>query len=193
MAVRARDVMSRPVVSVTADTPLRDVITVLTEHGFGGLPVVDDEQRVVGIVNEADVLRVSTRGGESVTAGDVMTRPVEVVSPDTEISAVAEHMVAAHLRCVPVVDHTVLIGVVARRDLLRMLVRSDDVIAVQVRALLADYSGNRPRWTTAVAEGRVTITGRFDDEAERRVVEALTRTVPGVRGVELRVRATTGT
>ena len=192
MVVRARDVMTRPVVSVTADTPLRQVITVLTEHGFGALPVVDDEERAIGIVSESDALRAAAHAGAAPTAGDVMTSPVEVVSPDADISTIAEQMVAAHLRCIPVVDKAVLVGVVARRDLLRMLVRSDDVINAQVRSLLADYSGNRPRWSAEVSDGHVTVTGSFDDEAERRVVAALARTVPGVRGVELRTQAAAG-
>ena len=192
MVVRARDVMTRPVVSITEDTSLRQVITVLTEHGFGALPVVDDEERVIGILSESDALRASEHDGEATKAAEIMKHPVEVVGPDMDVSLVAKHMVASHLRCVPVVDKGILVGVVARRDLLRMLVRSDDVIDAQVRALLAGYSGNRPRWTAEVADGHVTITGSFDDEAERRVVAALARTVPGVRGVDLRVQAAAG-
>ncbi|SDI14190.1 BON domain-containing protein [Actinokineospora alba] len=184
--MKVRDVMTRPVLAVRPDTPLREVITQLTERGFSALPVVDDDSQVVGIVGESDALRGSALG--ATTAGAVMSSPVEVVDPDSKVADLAERMLAGRLRCVPVVDNNILIGVVARRDLLRILVRTDDVIAAQLRALLADYSGNQPRWTAEVTDGLVTISGPFDDNAERRVVQALARTVAGVRGVTLRPR-----
>ena len=55
--MRARDVMIRPVVSVDTRSTVRDAVTVLTEHGFAAVPVVDDGDQVVGIFSESDGLR----------------------------------------------------------------------------------------------------------------------------------------
>jgi CBS domain-containing protein len=192
--MKARDVMSRPVLSIDRDTSVREAITLLTGHGFAAVPVVDDLGRVIGIFSETDAVRAAVLPAGAAHRVDhrddpvsaTMTTPVEVVSPGTDITTVAERMLAQRLHCVPVVEEGLLIGVVARRDLLRTLVRDDDVIAANVRALLDDYAGSRRQWNVGVMDGAVVIAGEFADEAERSVITALARTVAGVTGAELR-------
>lgn len=188
--MKARDLMSRPVITVGPDTTIRQAVTVLTEKGFAGVPVVDDLGHVIGVFSESDAVHatMSTQDGRDRRDDPVsiaMTHPVEVVTPGTDITTVAERMLTTRLRCLPVAEEGVLIGVIARRDLLRTLVRDDDVIAGNVRALLDDYAGRRRRWTVAVDQGTVHVGGEFADHAERAVVTALARTVPGVTTVEL--------
>jgi CBS domain-containing protein len=196
--MKARDVMSRPVVSIGPATSIRQAITLLTGKGFAAIPVVDEAGQVIGIFSESDAIRATMTTAKTTANGrdrrdepvsTVMTAPVEVVAPGTDISAVAEHMLAGRLRCLPVVHEGLLIGVVARRDLLRTLVRDDDVIAANVRALLDDYARGRRRWSVEVDGGRVAVAGGFADEAERAIVAALTRTASGVTQVELRPTA----
>src|SRR6266540_2976816 len=189
--MRARDIMSRPVFSIAVDTTVREAITLLTGKGFAAVPVVDDLGQVVGIFSESDAMRVTMSAADGVDhrddpASTVMTTPVEVVTPGTDIATVAERMLAGRLRCLPVVEQGLLIGVVARRDLLRTLIRDDDVIGADVRALLDDYAGSRRHWEVEVDKGAVVISGEFADEAERAVVGALARTATGVTSVELR-------
>jgi CBS domain-containing protein len=183
--MRARDIMSRPVVSVDPHSTVQDAVTALTEHGFAAVPVVDDNERVVGIFSESDGLRAEHRRQEPVTTA--MTIPVEVTAPDTDIAVIAERMLANRLRSIPVVEEGLLVGIVARRDLLRTMVRADDVIAANVRALLDQYAGSRRYWEVTVSDGHVTITGDFADTAERTIVGALARTVGGVSAVTLKV------
>lgn len=64
---------------------------------------------------------------------------------------------------------------------------SDDTVAVGVQKLLDNYTGRR-RWFAQVREGSVTMGGRFDDESERRIADALARTIPGIREVRLGAR-----
>jgi len=163
---------------------IREATVLLTESGLAALPVVDDEDRVVGVVSETDVL---ARGLDEPDddVGRVMTPAAEVVSVDTDVTSVVKRMLRHRLRCVPVVENGVLIGVIGRSDLLRVLVRDDDVIATRVRRDLADYAGSRRRWQVTVVRGTVLVVGEFIDEAERGVVVALARTVPGVTAVEL--------
>lgn len=188
--MRARDVMSRPVVSVGLDTTVRQAITLLTEKGFAAVPVVDGLGQVVGIFSESDAVRATMTTVDGMHHRDdpvstTMTTPVEVLTPGTDIAVVAERMLASRLRCLPVVEEGLLIGVVARRDLLRTLIRDDDVISAHVRALLDDYAGSRRQWAVEVDKGVVIISGEFADDAERSVVAALARTVAGVTGVDL--------
>lgn len=179
----ARDVMSRPVVSVTIGATVRDAVTILTGHGFATVPVVDDRGRVVGIVSESDGLRADDRTTDPV--GTVMTAPVEVTVPDADVSTIAARMLGRRLRALPVVEEGRLVGIVARRDLLRTLVLTDDMVKADVRRLLDQYAGRGQNWDVAVTNGRVTVTGDFTDEAERSVVGVLTQTIGGVTGVDV--------
>lgn len=184
--MRAAEIMTRPVVTVRPETPIREAVHLLIEHGYAGLPVVDVDDQVVGVVTEADALAASlSDAGIGGTVANAMKRPVEVITPDTDTRDVVRRMLAGHLRCVPVVQRGELVGVISRRDLLRPMVRSDDAIAAGVARLLMDYAGHRNHWRVGSLAGAVTVTGRFNDEAERLVVAAIARTVPGVVSVEL--------
>lgn len=181
--------MTRPVIRVGPRTIVREAIALLTEHGVATLPVVNADNKVIGIFTESDALRsgITTDGrlDSNRTVRSVMTTPVEVIGLNTEVAEIARRMLGDRLRSVPVVEEGVLVGIVSRRDMLRPLVRQDDTIASHLNALLADYSGHRDRWAVEVTGGLVTVTGDFTDEAERRVVAALARTVQGVISVDL--------
>ncbi|WP_084531186.1 CBS domain-containing protein [Nocardia miyunensis] len=175
----ARDIFSRPVVTVQPRTSLRDAAALLSEHGFAALPVVDDEDHVVGMLSESDAL-VADDSQLGVTVDTVMSVPVEVIEPGTDTSSIAARMLALHMRSMPVVEAGVLVGIVARRDLLRALIRDDATIEAEVRARLDNYAGSRRQWSVTVADGRASIRGRFADSAEERTVSALAMTVDGV-------------
>lgn len=118
----ARDVLSRPVVTVRPETPLPHAIKLLTEHGFAALPVIDEHDQVIGMLSESDVLAAQTDQYRA-TVQTAMTVPAEVVQPVTEVGAIAQRMLTGHLRSMPVVEAGVLVGIIARRDLLRALIR----------------------------------------------------------------------
>ncbi|MBA0126896.1 CBS domain-containing protein [Haloechinothrix sp. YIM 98757] len=184
--MKARELMTSPAIRVRESTPAREATALLTEHAFASLPVVDEHDRVVGIFTEYEALRDfgGTASGAERAVGSVMTAPVEVVTLETDVSEVAKHMLADRLRCIPVVDDDQLVGVISRRDLLRTLVRRDDVVAAHLRTRLENYSGAQDYWTVSVTGGVVTVSGEFRDTAERQLVEALVRTEPGVLEVE---------
>ncbi|MDX3189729.1 CBS domain-containing protein [Streptomyces sp. MN03-5084-2B] len=185
--MKARDIMTRPVVRVGPATPVREAIVLLTEHCVAALPVVGEDDAVLGVFTEADALRSGLTGAEpDVLVATKMTTPAETVRLDTDIAEIARRMLGDRRRSIPVVDDEgVLVGIVSRRDLLSPLVRQDDSTASHLNALLTDYCGHRDRWAVSVTGGMVTIRGTFTDEAERRVVTALAKTVYGVVGVEL--------
>lgn len=184
--MRAAEIMTRPVVSVRPETTIREAVHLLIEHGFAGLPVVDDEERVIGVLTEADTLAASLyEDGISGTVADAMKRPVEVVTPETDTREIVRRILDGHLRCMPVVQHGELVGIISRRDLLRPMIRSDDAVTAGVARVLNEYTGHRSNWRVSTLAGAVTVSGRFNDEAERLVVSAIARTVPGVVSVEL--------
>jgi CBS domain-containing protein len=114
--VRAADVMSAPVITVRSQTPVRAVADVLTEHRIGGVPVVDDNAAVLGVVSEYDLLAKS-----GTTAGEVMTTAVVTVSGDTPIEDVRYLLVDRRIRRVPVLAAGRLVGIVSRGDVVALM------------------------------------------------------------------------
>jgi len=121
MVLRARDVMSRRVVSVRPDTSLERVRHVLTENRFSALPVVDDRFRLVGIVTTFDLLRADTSssGDPGGTVADVMTRDPLTMAPDATVPVIAHRLRRyGELRAMPIVERGLLAGIVTRADLM---------------------------------------------------------------------------
>lgn len=125
--MRARDVMSHPVVAVRPHLPVRAAAAQLVTHGFTSAPVVDAEGRMYGIVTEADLMRgrifpegwvVEERHETPVR--EVM-RPVTGMPPDTDLGVLAAHLLETGARSVPIVEDGRLVGIVTRRDLLRVV------------------------------------------------------------------------
>lgn len=199
--MRVRDVMTRDVVTVGIDTPVPTAVSLLAKHDVTALPVIGDG-RLIGMVGESDLLRHEIphegyegyQGGfdrlargartDAMTVADVMTTPVVAVPETADTGHVAGLMLDYDVRSVPVVRDNQVTGIVSRRDLIRILVHDDDRIAEEVRRRLRDYSGDQAEWTVTVAEGNVAVDGQLDDPNDRRVVELLARTVPGVRSVQ---------
>ncbi|MBI4400267.1 MAG: CBS domain-containing protein [Nitrospirae bacterium] len=99
-----------------------DVLASQMIEGFGAMPIVDEKQRLVGIVSEYDLLAALERGQRwsELSAQDIMTPNPYSVRPETDIGTLIHVFRASHLIRVPVVDaEGRLIGIVARRDILR--------------------------------------------------------------------------
>lgn len=177
-----RDIFTRPAVSVRPESSVGFAISQLTSNGFAMLPVVDERGFVVGVVSESDAMRAASSDSP---ISEIMTAPAEVVGPATDVAALAERMAQQGLRSVPVVQLGLLIGIVSRQDVLRGMASGAQALASQIRALLDEYAGSRRQWSIRVENGIVEISGAFADDAERRLVVALARTVEGVRKVHI--------
>ncbi len=115
--IRVRDIMSRYVVSVTEETPVIEVARILAERRFSGLPVLNHEGDVVGMVSDFDLL---ARDGE--TAGEVMSPDVLTVSEDTDIREARALLIEQRLARLPVFRGRELVGIVSRGDIQREFV-----------------------------------------------------------------------
>ena len=121
MALRARDIMTTRVVTVGPDDTLDVAVHKMTELRFSALPVIDRRFRLVGMISLLDVLRHREDGGtDSTRVSAVMNADVLSVPPRASLGLLAHRLRSyGELRVMPVVDGTVLVGVVTRSDLLR--------------------------------------------------------------------------
>jgi CBS domain-containing protein len=122
--MKAREIMTQPVVAVSETTTVRDAAIQMVLGGFSGMPVAEYDGSLVGVVTEFDVVRSIRRGRppERTTVGEIMSD--EVISVDVNESAdkVMTLMDTAHIVRVPVTDDGKLVGVIARPDILRAFI-----------------------------------------------------------------------
>jgi CBS domain-containing protein len=112
--VKAEDVMTTRVVTITEDQSKQQAARLLSQHRISGLPVVNADQVVVGVVTEYDVI-----GKEGQTVGEIMSRGVISVTPDTELEEVNHLLVYERIKRLPVLDQGKLVGIVSRADLVK--------------------------------------------------------------------------
>lgn len=142
----AADVMTRDVIQVAPDTPVRAIAQLLFERHISAAPVVDAEGRLVGVVSEGDLMRHAEAVGElgprswwlrlfgerdqmvedyvkthGRTATDVMTKDPVTVAPDASLAEVARLLEKRRIKRVPVVEDSRLVGIVSRSNLLQGL------------------------------------------------------------------------
>jgi CBS domain-containing protein len=195
--MRTCDVMSSPVMTVPPDAPLKEVAATLVEHGINAVPVVDASDRLIGIVSEADLLSLETGLGPAPgevapqSAREVMRQSVYTLTGDTDATAAARLMLRHRLKSVPVVAGERVVGMIARRDLLRLIARSDDEIRADLERRLKEELEALQRLALSVADGVVTIDATAGPLA-RQLLEGLARKIPGVVEVRTVQPATDG-
>jgi CBS domain-containing protein len=121
MLVRNR--MSRPAVTVRQDADFQKALALMQEKKLRRLPVVDADDQLVGIVVERDLLVAAMRYLQSrVEIGEVMTRNVVTVGPDTDLNEVARTMLERRIGGLPVVEHGRLVGIITESDIFKRFV-----------------------------------------------------------------------
>jgi CBS-domain-containing membrane protein len=208
------DIMTRTVVTATADTPLPELIDEVVRYGISGIPIVDSESRLVGIVTEADLMSKPAFGGThrrslavigdllrgherrwvskstGVTAGEIMTTEVETARPFDSVRAAARQMVERGVKRLPVVYNGRLVGIVSRTDVLRKMHLSDADLQAEIAAVFADPARvpETAMVDVSVADGVVTLRGTVRFPIDLPVLSAIVWRFPGV--VDVRVEAT---
>ncbi|MDH6574685.1 CBS domain-containing protein [Kitasatospora sp. MAP5-34] len=197
-----RDVMTRDVVRVMPATGFHEILALLTEYDITAVPVVDTDDRPVGIVSEADLMRTQSaqedpsalfpppppeaegpdRSGAA-TAQELMTSPAVCIAPDASVVAAARLMARHQIKRLPVVGGDGrLAGLVSRSDLLQVFLRDDQVIRQDiVEDVLGQVEGVSPAAVgVEVAQGRVVLSGTIDPPYLVPIVLRLCRSVDGV-------------
>ena len=119
---KASDMMTRNIVAAHASTTAREIGTKLLIGNFNGLPVVDNNTRLIGIVTAIDIFQAIRQGKnlDSLRAIDIMTQNPVTVKRDTDINKVIDIILQRHIILVPVIDDKhKLIGLVDRPDILK--------------------------------------------------------------------------
>ncbi|TVT30635.1 CBS domain-containing protein [Amycolatopsis cynarae] len=128
--MRVRDIMSTPVIGVTAEATLEEAAKLMMDRGFTTLPVFAAAGRLVGLVTEADLLRArfmlaaptpedgAIAGLRARVVRQIMRSPAPAVAAGMDLGEVTTAMVESHQRCLPVVEDGTVVGMVSWRDLL---------------------------------------------------------------------------
>ena len=123
--VDAREVMVREVYTIQADSPIDEAIDLIVDKKISGLPVVEGENRLVGVITEKDILRLlyDHVAGEvgHLRVGDLMTQDVFTFSPSDNLIEVCEMLANKPFRRVPLVEDGKIAGLISRRDIIRYI------------------------------------------------------------------------
>jgi CBS domain-containing protein len=150
--MKARDIMEKNIISVPPDMSIKEVAKILSENDLTAVPVVDENNDVLGIVSEADLIyrlahphlppHIELLGGviylenpfemkqeikklTAITAGQIMTEKVLTITEDVEVEDIATMMIEKDINGVPVIGDNGLVGIVTRHDLVMSLAKSD--------------------------------------------------------------------
>ncbi|MGY1398850.1 CBS domain-containing protein [Streptomyces sp. SS10] len=199
------ELMTRNVVTARRDTPFKEIARLLAENDVTAVPVVDDLDRPVGVVSEADLLRKTVDQAdpsgrvpvphleaweraktEGSRAEELMSAPPVCARPEWNVVEAARLMETQHVKRLPVVDETDrLLGVVSRGDLLRVFLRRDEGILDEITGdVLSRTMRLAPSEVTVdVRDGRVDLRGSVEYRSLIPVIERLCRSVDGVVSV----------
>ncbi|TQK50019.1 BON domain-containing protein [Streptomyces sp. SLBN-118] len=199
------------VVKVTYDTPFKEVAQLLGEHRISGLPVVDEDEKVIGVISETDLmarqaeepaldehgrphwlsrLHISKAHdadkAHARTAGALMSAPAITVRAESTIAEAARTMAQRRIKRLPVVDEEDrLVGIVTRRDLLQVFLRPDE----EIRRAVVDEVVVNALWldpetlTVDVSEGVVTLSGQLERRSDVPIALRMVSQVDGVVAV----------
>ena len=202
--LKVTDVMTSLVVTVRPDHSLQEAALLMASNGISGSPVIE-RNRLLGVVSEADIVRAyappATRGSASlpnhplivllrgggqkhvdgVKVRDIMSPDVVSIAPDASVWQAASLIDARGVRRLPVMDGSLLVGIVTRSDIVRAMARSDDDVAVSVREAIAVLGEECIESLEVVVEGGVaTIAGMADRRSTKEIAIGVSRQVPGV-------------
>ena len=208
MNATVRDVMSTHVIAVREIATFKEIAIRLHEHRVSAFPVIDADNRCIGVVSEADLLAkeaaedegsAATPGmtwerdqskAQAVTAGELMSSPAVTIGADEPVTRAARLMYARRVKRLPVTgEDGTLIGIVTRSDVLSVYGRPDQDIADEITGeLIGGRLGSDPaRYTVTVKDGIVTMEGTPENGAAGRAILDAARHVEGVVAVRDRL------
>ena len=203
-----KDVMSTHVIAVRQNATYKDMAAMLHEQRVSAFPVLDDHNKVIGVVSESDLLTKEALEGtvpgmlqsmvsqreharaSAVTAAELMTKPPVTVGPDEPVTQAARLMYSRRLKRLPVTsDDGTLIGIVTRADVLSVYSRPDADIQREIiqDLIVAMFAGDPARFTVTVADGIVTIEGAPETDLVGRDIIDAARHVESVVAVRDRL------
>ena len=202
--MKVKDLMATEVVSVGPGEAIKEAARLMVDSGVSGIPVVDGDGRLVGIITEADFVageagrRAGERAGllrfllnrqvigdEELTVADVMTRDVITIGPEADHTEAARLMDREAVKRLVVTDDQRVVGVVSRADIMRAFTRSDEDIVAEINDhVMRDILWVDPdRVEVSSTDGNVVLDGRLENRSDATLLVELTRRLDGVASV----------
>ena len=160
----AKDVMSKPVITVREDDTAMDAAKLMEEHKVGGIVIVNENSKPLGIVTERDLAtRVVAKGlqPKDVSVSSIMSRPIATIDGEASIREVAKKMSQLEIRRLAVVSKDDLQGIITSKDVLRITPVMMDVLSERSRITanepiretsnLAGYCDNCSEWSLSLS------------------------------------------
>ena len=135
----AKDIMTRQVICIRKDTPIFEAIKLMVQNNITGVPVVEDDMTLVGMLTEQDVLRLlhTYEDEKDRTVNDFMTEPVVHFEEDEPLLDVCHCLRDNSMRRVPVTSNGKVVGVISRSDILKCILELSEQSAVKVSGRLS--------------------------------------------------------
>ena len=180
MKTSVEEIMTTQVVAVKLGASFKEMAAALRGNRVSAFPVIDDDEKVIGVVSEADMLarkvlnadhagtftavphRREQDNADGLTARDLMTHPAITVTPDDSVEQAARLMYTLQVKRLPVIDHRgALVGIISRADVLAVYDRPDEEIREEIIGdVIVDGFGQDPEvFTVSVQAGVVTLEG----------------------------------
>jgi predicted transcriptional regulator len=183
-----REVMSTHLLCVRRDRPIPEVAALLVRNRISGVPVVDDNGHVLGIVSESDLqpLKEGVPDRPFRIAADAMTTPVVSLNEGDTVTEAARILARHRIKRAPVLRDGVIVGMIARNDLLRPYLRTDLEIQADVEEALFGDSLDLKKGQIGVGvfRGVIRLEGWVRDRRQGALAVRLARSVDGVIDVE---------
>lgn len=204
--MKVGDVMTTEVRTIGADAPVKEAAMVMVRAGVSGLPVVDDDRKVVGIITEADFVTAEANRSwgrqrrrllanlfgeaethEARTVADAMTKDPATIDRSSSVTEAARKMTDLGVKRLPVVlpDGTIE-GIISRADVMGAFARPDDELESEVYhdVVLGVMQLHDTDVAVEVTDGVVVLTGNVPTHSDARLLEELAVRVEGVVSVE---------
>jgi CBS domain-containing protein len=208
--MKVSELMTRRVLTIGPEAPIKDVAKILVQNRISGVPVCDIEGHVLGVISEGDILYKEHdpvegfRGGplawlssgssrypgytksRALAARSAMTSPAITIAPHQSVSEAARLMSSRGVNRLPVVKDGKVVGIITRADLVRAFTRTDEEIEHEIQEDVVE----RTLWIDAgrvevdVEDGVVTLAGQLHTRSDVELLCRLVTRVPGVSSVE---------
>jgi CBS domain-containing protein len=211
--MRAKDVMTIKIVRISPDNSVRQAAKMMLDNQVSGIPVVDDDGHLLGIISEGDLIRRTELGSDATLAekampakdrasayvkrsswrvGDAMTSELVTIDEDASLTRVAQLMQERGIKRIPVTRAGELVGIVSRADLLQGILvagqdqtaAGDEAIQRSITVRLGENTGLEGLDVkVTVADGMVHLWGNVETPECKRAARIVAESVRGVRGV----------
>ena len=208
--MKASDVMVPHVITVGPELDVKAVANTLAANGISAVPVIDINNKILGIVSEGDLTRRIASGAEHKRpasshgrkAKDVMTHNVITVDPDTSLQEIANLFEQRGIKRVPVVKKERLVGIVSRANLVQALaihglaffdrVEADEALREAIITKIHELRSKGSIVDVIVARGTINLWGTVHTAKEKNAIRIAAEEAPGVRKVNDRLRIFSG-